>query len=299
MAEVSLKFFALLLLAWSLAFCGPAHQGSNSEVVGASSTQQIGTDLPDSGGNAQVKLYWVVDGRVFRGLFNGRDTVIPECSNDVEAMTYSIFRERLDGGLSATIRELSEEAQRIRAAMAYVEHELQATIDAINDIEQQSGNLSAELRELRAKMARFEQTVAAYNEQLLLIDAALQQAIADSDLLAQRLIVLDALGRYRAQLDDIGARIPILLDQIQAVNVQVADLRIRINALTIRLGNLNDEMAQVDARLQLAYDDFTVYESTLRKLNSGIVYTVLSDNVIAQKERQFIRRFERLFTGGT
>jgi chromosome segregation ATPase len=298
-SEVSLKFVALLVLAWSLAFCGPSHQGRSPEAVSASTTKQIGTDLPDSGGNAQVKLYWVVDGRVFRGLCNGRDTVIPECSNDVESMTYNVFRERLDGGLSATIRELSEEAQRIRAAMTYVEHELQATIDAINDIESQSGHLSSELQELRAKMARFEKTVAAYNEQLALIDTALQQAIADADLLAQRQIVVDALGRYRAQLDDVGARIPVLLDQIAAVQVQVADLRIRINSLTIRLGNLNDEMAQVDARLQLAYDDFTVYESTLRKLNSGIVYTVLSDNVIAQKERQFIRRFERLFTGGT
>jgi predicted nuclease with TOPRIM domain len=297
MAEVSLKVVALMVLAWSLAFCGPAKQQQPGGE--ASSAKQIGTDLPDSGSSdPQVKLYYVVDGRIFRGLCEGRDTVIPECGIDVESMTYGVFRERLDGGLSQMIRDLTEEAQQIRTAMAFVEHELQGTIDAINDIEQQSGHLSAELKELRAKMTRFENTVAAYNEQLALINQALQDAIADADLLAQRLIVIDALTRYRAQLDDIGARIPVLLDQIQAVHSQVADLRIRLNALNIRLSNLNAEMAQVDARLRLAYDDFSVYESTLRKLNSGIVYTVLSDNVIAQKERQFIKRFEKIFSGG-
>ena len=277
-----------VLIALSASACDrPAQQ--------TSTTQAIGTDLPDDGGDLSVYLYWTNSGRIFRGRCPDRHDVIRvRCTDDLQSLNYGGFMTTLDGGLSQTIRSLTEESRRIQTAIVRVESQISAVQDELNRLEQQYGHLDAELRRLRADLNRFESFVAEYREQLRLIDIALGQ-IDDADIAAQRLIVLARLGEYQEKLLDIGRGIDGIITQVGDISSQVDTLRTQISGLTARLSNLQHDLDDVSSRLQRAVDDFSVYEDTLRRLNDGIIYTVMSDNVILARQRQFVRRFDTIF----
>jgi chromosome segregation ATPase len=261
----------------------------------ASHLDAIATDLPDDGGPGPVHLFWVSSNAIFRGMCEGREPLIrANCGDDLQSMNYDVFRKRLDNGLSQTIIDLTNEAARLQQTINVVQAEIQKTLDALAAIEQQNGHLTAELEQLRAQVRKFQQFVAELQDQITMIDQELRR-LADQDLMAQREIVVKQLADYQHRLDALGPQIQAVSRQIDALGQQAAELQTKLNSLTARLDNLRGDLAGVTTQLSAAYDDFSVYELTIRRLESGIVASVLRDNVLYQRERQFVKRFEKIF----
>ncbi len=286
------------LIVMLAAIASPIHACSRetSDEGNASTSKAIGSDLPDDGSDALVHLYWVTGGQIFRAACNGRTPILrSNCTSEMSSMSYDSFKVTLDGGLSDTIRELSDEAERIQGAIGHLQADMEATLATIAEIERRSGGLSTELEHLRADLVRFQTFIQEYREQLSLIDAALRR-MADRDLQTQRVVIMQELQEYQGRLADIASRIPGLVDQIAGIQTELAELQEHLDTVNARLENLNAELTDVSTRLAVAHDDFEVYEDTLSKLTDGIIYRVLSDNVLYQKNRQFVRRFERIFS---
>jgi predicted nucleic acid-binding Zn-ribbon protein len=261
-----------------------------------SGTSDIGTDLPDNGGNAPIHVYWVTDTKIFRGYCPNRDVVTRQhCQERREHRDWAQFKTQLDGGLSTTIRQLQEEARHIQGVIANVETQIQQILNEINAIERAQGGLSTELRNLRTQMEYFQSVVREYSIQLDLIDQSLAQAL-DKDMAQLRLHVMAQIKKYQQQSSAISGRIEDLMAQIQTAHGQLANLRDQATRLNNRLQNLNHDLALVQDRLDTAYSDFNVYEVTLRKLLSGIVHPILSDNIWWASERQFVKRFDSIFS---
>ena len=105
----------LLVIAVLIALSGTA---CDRQPASSSSPHAIGTDLPDDGGDLNVYLYWTNSGRIFRGRCPDRHDVIRvHCTQDLQSMNYTGFMTTLDGGLSQTIRDLTEESRRIQTAI--------------------------------------------------------------------------------------------------------------------------------------------------------------------------------------
>jgi peptidoglycan hydrolase CwlO-like protein len=269
--------------------------GRTSSDQSASEVNDIATDLPDTGGNLPIHLYWVTDTRIYRGYCANSDIMLrTKCRENVKFMSWTDFKQDLDGGLSTTIRALQQEARNIQAAISSLEVQIQQILAEINRIEQQQGTISAELRNLRTQMQEFQVIVQEYRVQLNLIDQSLAQAV-DRDMAELRLYVMAQLRKYQQNLNDISNRITVLMRQIHDANVQLASLRDQATRLNNRLQNLNSDLAIVQQRLSTAYSDFNVYEGTLRRLTSGIVHPILADNTWFTAERQFVKRFDRIF----
>ncbi len=265
----------------------------------ASSPESIATDLPDDGGTPQNSLFWANNGRVFRGrCLEGSDFTREECSRELVSMSYDTFKVDLDGGLSETIRELAAESRRIQDAIALIERDLAAARAELDALEARQGGLSAELSRLRSEIIRAENNLAEYREQLVLIDEALSQA-ADQDISAMRPIVLARLADWQSRLAQINGQLEALLAQVGSLQTEIEEVTRRMATLTARISNLQIEFASVNQRLEMAYGDFSVYEETVRRLNSGITYTVLSTNTILARQRLFIKRFEAIFERNT
>lgn len=261
----------------------------------ASSAKQIATDLPDSGTLTPVHVYWITGNRLFRAACPDRNFILREhCQDGRRSIDYARFKRDLDGGLSETIRQLTDETNQIQSAIRAVEQQIVATTEAIADLERRSGHLSAEVGRLRDDIRRFDAYIREYREQLALIEAALRR-LADADLAAQRNDMLRELARCQQSIADIARQVDLIMDQIRAIGGDIGRLRGELTSLTNRATNLRYDLSLVAARLQQAYDDFSVYEETLVMLNDEIIFRVLSDNVRFQKVRQFVRRFERIF----
>ncbi len=258
----------------------------------------IGTDLPDDGTDAPVHLFWVTGDRIFRAECTGRTPILrSNCTEDMASRSYTNFKVSLDNGLSQTVRDLADEARRIQQAIVRLESEMAETLSQIAVIEREQGPLSQELEALRTQMTRFQAFVSEYREQLRLIDEALRR-MANQDLQTQRTYMLRELSSYEAKLTDIARRIPGLMEQISRINTQLAALRDRLATVTVRLTNLKSDLADVSSRLEEARSDLEVYQTTLSMLTDGIIYHVLADDVLYQKNRLFVRRFERIFDAG-
>jgi predicted nucleic acid-binding Zn-ribbon protein len=286
------KWFYITALA-----CGSLVSCSSQPVAeSTSTTNDIGTDLPDNGGNAPIHVYWVTDTKIFRGYCPNRDVVTRQhCQENREHRDWAQFKTNLDGGLSNTIRQLQEEARNIQGVIATLEVQIQQILNEINAIERQQGTLSVELRNLRTQMEYFQSVVREYSIQLDLIDQSLAQAL-DKDMAQLRLHVMAQIKKYQQQSAAISGRIDDLMTQIQNTHGQLASLRDQATRLNNRLQNLNHDLAIVQDRLATAYSDFNIYEVTLRKLLSGIVHPILSDNVWWAAERQFVKRFDSIFS---
>ncbi len=280
----------------TLAFGALTGCSSQQPIEAPSTTSDIGTDLPDNGGNAPIHVYWVTDTKIFRGYCPNRDIVMRQhCQDNREHRDWAQFKTQLDGGLSTTIRQLQEEARNIQGVIATIEVQIQQILHEINEIERQHGTLSVELRNLRTQMEYFQSVVRDYSIQLDLIDQSLAQAL-DKDMAHLRLHVMAQIKKYQRESAAISGRIEILMTQIQNAHGQLANLRDQATRLNNRLQNLNHDLAVVQNRLDTAYSDFSVYEVTLRKLLSGIVHPILSDNVYWAEERQFVKRFDSIFS---
>jgi peptidoglycan hydrolase CwlO-like protein len=262
----------------------------------SSDLNDIATDLPDSGGDLPVHLYWVTDTKIFRGYCANQDSFLrTHCRDNMVSMRWEDFKQQLDGGLSTTIRALQQEIRNIQAAITSIESQIAQVLAEINRIEQQQGGISRELQQLRAEMQDFQVIVQGYREQLRLIDESLALAV-DRDMAELRLYVMNQLRKYQQSVDDISVRIEQLMLQIRGAQAQLADLRDQANRLNNRLQNLNADLSIVQRRLESAYSDFNVYAETLRKLTSGIVHPILADNDLWRNaERQFVKRFDTIF----
>jgi len=281
------------LCFWGLSLAAPAcgHAGAPLSSVAA-----IATDLPDDGSpNKTVNLYWVTDDHIFRGGCPNRDVLLrSQCTVGIQSMMYADFKQQLDGGLSDTIRQLQDEARKIQDAMVAIDAQVQETLAQINKIEQQNGGLSQELQDLRVKMQNFETIVAEYRQQLTLIEQALQQAV-DQDMVQLHAYVVAQLSKYQEQLTGISQEVADLMQQLHDAEGQLLQLREQADKLNARLANLKIDLAVVQEKLQHAYDDFSVYQLTLDRLNNGIIFPILADNVWFQRERQFVKRFDQVF----
>ena len=281
----------------------PTGCGSRDRLVSGSETKAIATDLPDDGTNGKIHLYWIFAGNILRGecrLRNPGDPLIPRTCmrNDstTKSMSYEVFKEKLDNGLSQTIKNLSEEARNIQQAIARINAQIIPIKVEIERLEREGNVHSAELARLRNDLSEFQIYVSELQDQLRYIEEELRRTANDPDLLAQRSIVMEQLGRFRTKLNDISGRIPALLDKVRSISAQVDVLKTQLVALTTRLNNLQIDLDDVTTRLAVAYDDFSVYEDTLRRLESQAIFSALSTNTIVQRQRQFIKRFDRIFT---
>ncbi len=274
----------------------PFHACSQEKQTAA--PKAIGTDLPDDGSDAPVHLFWVTGDRIFRAECTGRTPILrSNCTTDLTSKQYTGFKASLDNGLSQTVRDLADEARRIQLAIGRLETEMVGTLAQITEIEREQGPLSRELESLRTQMTRFQAFVQEYREQLHLIDEALRR-MANQDLQTQRTYMLRELATYQRSLSDIAQRIPALMEQIGRINTQLSTLRERLETVTARLTNLKSDLSDVTARLDEAQSDLEVYQDTLSMLTDGIIYHVLADDVLYQKNRLFVRRFERIFDAG-
>lgn len=289
-----LKIKTLIGISLTLGmFVSGCHTQESEE--SSSETNDIATDLPDTGSDLPIHLYWVTDTRIYRGFCANRDVMLrTQCRDNVAFMSWGEFKQDLDGGLSTTIRALQQEARNIQMAMASVEAQIQQILAEINRIEQQQGSLSVELRNLRTQMQEFQVIVQEYRQQLNLIEQSLAQAV-DRDMSELRLYVMGQIQKYQQNLTNVSNRITVLMGQIRDANVQLVTLRDQANRLNNRLQNLNGDLSIVQTRLTTAYSDFSVYEGTLRRLTSGIVHPILADNTWFSAERQFVKRFDRIF----
>lgn len=263
----------------------------------ASTPKAIGTDLPDDGTNAPVHLFWVTGNRIFRAGCEDRRPMRSTCTRDMMSRPYDAFKVSLDNGLSQTVIDLADEARRIQGAIVRLETELGSTLAEIARIEREQGPLSRELESLRGQMTRFQTLITEYHDQLRLIDEALRR-MANQDLQTQRGYMLRELAELEQRLGDISRRIPDLMERIAAFNTQLAALRDRLATVTARLANLKTDLADVTTRLNEAQSDLEVYQDTLSMLTDGIIFRVLADDVLYQKNRLFVRRFERIFDAG-
>ena len=269
--------------------------GKTQSEESQSDVKDIATDLPDTGGNLPVHLYWVTDTRIYRGYCANSDVMLrTQCRQNVNYMSWADFKRDLDGGLSTTIRALQQEARNIQAAISSLETQIQQILTEIDRLEREQGSLSRELRNLRAQMQEFQVIVQEYRVQLNLIDQSLSQAV-DRDMAELRLYVMGQLRQYQQNLSDVSHRITVLMQQIHDAHAQLASLRDQATRLNNRLQNLNNDLAIVQQRLTTAYSDFNVYEGTLRRLTSGIVHPILADNTWFNAERQFVKRFDSIF----
>lgn len=290
------KIIALAILAFSffsLTSCGTSRPES-------SETKNIATDLPDRLGGGPTNLYWVNADRVFRGTCrvsgpNGTPAIPSNCDSNIKSMRYAEFKQKLDNGLSQTITDLTNEAQRLREIIISVQEQIAQTLTAIAEQERLGGPTSSELQKLQQDMQEFQGFVTELKDQLTLIDTELRR-LNSQDLVMQRDIVVRQLSDYQRQVAEIAAAIPAMVTKIGNCTVQLETLRRQLASLQVRLDNLQLDLTQVTSKLQLACDDFGVYGDTLAKLTSGITYSVLTDNIIARQNRQFVKRFETIFS---
>jgi len=274
--------------------CGRNHH--SGENIDSASLNSIATDLPDNGGTTAIHLFWVFAGQIHRGDCAGPEPLIPRtCSRNVKTMNYDQFKSRLDNGLSQSIKDLSDEASEIQAALARIYDQIRPIKAEIERLERDGDAHRTELAQLRHEMEEFQIYVSELQDQLRYIEDELRRAANDPDLRAQQAIVMDQLGRYRSKVATISAKIPALLDKVRDISDQVAALQYQLDAFNTRLSNLQSDLDDVMTRLNAAYDDFSVYEDTLRRLESQVIYTTLSTNGMLQRQRQFIRRFEKIF----
>lgn len=264
-----------------------------------SQTASIATDLPDRIGGGPVHLYWTTSDRVYRGTCNpdageGVLAIPHNCSINQRSMLYDRFKEQLDGGLSQTITELTQEAQRLQELMLYVQDQIGQTTVAIAEQERLGGPLTAELQRLRHDIGEFQIFVTELREQLALITDALLR-LNDANLMMQREIVVRQLTAYQGRVNAIALRIPGVLSQLRGITTQLHALNVQLTSLQNRLSNLQVDISQVTGRLQAACDDFAIYGETLSYLRSGITLSIFADNTMAQRNRQFVRRFEQIF----
>ena len=292
----------LVLLAGLLGILAVVPQACSrdrSSSGAASQSKDIITDLPDTGGEPASSMYYVNNGRIFRGrcvdisAFNRND-----CSQELVSISYDTFKRDLDGGLSDTIRELTAESKQIQDAIAVIERDLADARAELDRLERQQGGLDSGLTSLRADIKHFEVNLSEYKQDLVLIDQALAQA-ADADTAAMRPIVMARIQEWQSRIAQVNVQIETIIAQFGQLHTQIATISARITELTTRTQNLHIELAAVDQRLELAYGDFSVYTETLRRLTSGIPYTVFGDNTILVAERLFIRRFEAIFAKHT
>lgn len=282
---------AALLLVVSVTGCSPAPES-------VSTNKNIATDLPDTVGGP-TNLYWITANRIFRGTCRlsgpaGVPAIPANCNLNPRSMSYDDFKTQLDGGLSQTITDLTNEAQRVQDVITFVQEQISQTTQDIIAAEQQGGPLTAELQRLRTNMQEFQVFVTELHDQLTLINQELRR-LNNQDLMMQRDIVIVQMQEYQGKVSDIVARIPQITAQLGGILTQVNALRTQLNSLSTRLSNLQGDLSQVNARLQSACDDFAVYGETLTMLQSGITYSVFANNVIAARNRQFVKRFEMIF----
>ena len=231
-----------------------------------------------------------------RGECYTREPLIPRtCSRNVKSIDYNQFKVKLDNGLSQTIKDLSDEARSIQIALARIHAEIRPITLEIERLERDGNAHSAELARLRIDMEEFQIYVVELSDQLRFIEDELRRAASDPDLRAQQSLVIEQLNRYRTKLSNISAKLPDLLSAIKAISAQVAVLKTQLIVFNTRLDNLQADLADVSKRLAVAYSDFSVYEVTLNRLESQVIFSALSTNRIAQEERQFIKRFEKIF----
>lgn len=291
--QVTRAICSVMALTMPLA-CSPTSDESERAELAS-----IATDLPDDGGESSIHLFWVFAGKLFRGDCTVREPLIPRtCGRNVRTMDYDEFKVKLDNGLSQTIRELSDEAQSIQAALGRIHDQMRPIQDEIRRLEREGSEHSAELARLRGDLEEFQIYVSELQDQLRYIEEELRRVANDPDLRAQQAIVVEQLGQYRTKVASIADRIPALLDKVRHIGDQVAALQQQLDVFNTRLANLQADLEDVTTRLNAAYDDFSVYEDTLRRLESQVIYTTLSTNTMLSRQRQFIRRFERIFASG-
>lgn len=261
----------------------------------ASTTKDIATDLPDSGANNPVYRYWVQDGKIARGLCDGREILVASnCSSDVKKLSYDVFKIRLNGGLTNTAVDLFRELMEIESAVYRIEKTIDATSKAIVAEQQRLGATNAELEATKAELAKVSTFVAEYKVQLAKINVQLR-VVFDADLHEQGAELAAQLDGLRAQLGVICDKIPDILARIKEITAKIDSLKSQLNLLSTRLRNLKIDHDRVMQDFEHACQELAIYHDTIEKLTSGIIYRVMSDNDRWQAERRFIKRFDRIF----
>jgi len=171
---------------------------------------------------------------------------------------------------------------------------MRTTILAIEENEIELGAANAELVSARVEIKKVKIFVDEYRYQLALIDQAIRR-ITDNDLIIQRDVVAKELDAYRGKIFVLQGEIYTLVTQITSLHITISSLERALERLTIRFSNLKDELGDTILQLESARDDFSVYENTLEKLESNIIYRVLSDQTLYRKNRKFVKRFENIF----
>ncbi len=290
-----MRIVTLVSLIASLTLIPQACRNEGPSTRAASHADNIATDLPDDGGDLVNSLYWTNNGNIFRGrCVDATEFNRNQCSSELVSMPYEAFKGELDGGLSATIRDLTAEARQIQDAIALIERDLADARAELDALERQTGGLDAELTKLRNDIKNYEVNLAEYREQLAMIEQALQNAV-DQEIAAMRPIVMARIQDWQSRISQVSAQIEHVLAQFAGLRTQITEISTRVTSLSARSQNLQIELAGVNQRLELAYGDFSVYTETLRRLNMGITYTVWSTNSLLLRERLFIRRFDTIF----
>jgi len=283
-------FFSTIFVGISVLSVG-CGSGQNDH----SQTNSIATDLPDDGSKLPIYLYWLSGASINRGLCQADGPILKSnCTQDVESMRYSTFKVKLDAGLSQTIIDLRSEVASILVSLEAVESQMRTTILAIEENEIELGAANAELVSARVEIKKVKIFVDEYRYQLALIDQAIRR-ITDNDLIIQRDVVAKELDAYRGKIFVLQGEIYTLVTQITSLHITISSLERALERLTIRFSNLKDELGDTILQLESARDDFSVYENTLEKLESNIIYRVLSDQTLYRKNRKFVKRFENIF----
>jgi len=119
--------------------------------------------------------------------------------------------------------------------------------------------------------------------------------LQDPDLIVQRDTVASELSAYRTRLFGLQVDAQNLSTDIASLQHSIAVLRATYAKLVTRFDNLKMDLDETMEELLRASEDFSVYNDTLTKLDSDIIYRVLADQTLYHKNRKFVKRFDTIF----
>lgn len=274
--------------------CGSNPHEQNS----TSSIKTISTDLPDEQGNlSQIKMYWVTEGKIFRGICGDNRFVIkPNCMNGVTSMPFDVFKKELDNGLAATAEGLFINVIETKQAIEVLHQKLAETVLEIvireNQLNVEKQNLAAAKAEIEKLIGFIEE----YENQLVSISQRLQK-IRNSDLDQQAGEMADELFDLASQVVQIQEEIPDITVKIYLLTEEITLLSQKLHHYLTILDNLNNEYRNTAINIMLVTDDLASYQETIMMLTDpdGINYRVHASDAKFEHVRIFVKRFEAIF----
>lgn len=257
--------------------------------------QGVATDLPDDGGQNTIHLYWIDDDRIFRGECLDRvDLLRSKCLNNLEVMSYGLFKTKLERNLGLTIADLLKELAETNSAMAKLQAEINDLVHQIEDLQAKQHADQANLATLKSQLQAATKLVDEYQQQLTLIRIELNRR-PDTDLVDQAAEMAGRMAEIRAAGERLAEQMAPIAANIQRLGAAIEALKNVLPSFMTRLDNLKIDHQRIAAELKLAQSDLSVYQDTLARLEDRIDYWVLSDNTYYQAVRKFVKRFDVVF----